>query len=247
MHSKTEGVCKTWEYDRIWVNLIESSVRVWKILSSTSWEEDQEKLRRLMSAHKSILVSLLACYKLNKTKGLKWIESESKPIHEIMTWNWSEVVVSCCLHQVRDSSCGPLFRHELRAGCDLPFILSENWFFLKIEIYWNPSAQNSSLTFLSSRGRKWAAIGMLHNYWVYDHFAAVVKMFMMWIENNHAAIAKQWFCTSGMWKCIIVVSENYLFFCTVIIIMNIITSSSSSSSSSSSHRHAPPHPNPSVT
>ena len=28
MHSKTEGVCTTWEYDRIWVNLIESSVRV---------------------------------------------------------------------------------------------------------------------------------------------------------------------------------------------------------------------------
>ena len=73
----------------------------------------------------------------------------------------------------------------------------------------------------------------LHNYTVYDHFAAVVKMSMMWIENKHAAKAKQWFCTSSMWKCIIVVSENYLF----CLHCHHHRTSSSWSSWSSSHHH----------
>ena len=127
---------------RIWQNMSEfdwKQCESWKLLHL---QQAEKKIRRNWGVwfqekrvekthwfcparpHKSILVSLLAFYKLNKTKGLKWIESESKK-HEIMTWNWSEVVVSCCLHQVRDSS-GQLFRHELRAGCDLPFILSDN-------------------------------------------------------------------------------------------------------------------------
>ena len=37
-------------------------------------------------------------------------------------------------------------------------------------------------------------------------------MYITWTENLHAAVAKRWFCSCGVWKCIIVVSENYLFF-----------------------------------
>lgn len=79
-----------------------------------------------------------------------------------MTWNWSAIVVSCCVYQALDSSCETLFRHEFRARWDLPFVLfdSHSWLAFKIEIH--PRKFRASL-FLSSRSGKEmnAVIGML--------------------------------------------------------------------------------------
>ena len=38
------------------------------------------------------------------------------------------------------------------------------------------------------------------NYLVPDLFAAVQKMYIIWTENEHATVAKRWFCSCRMWN-----------------------------------------------
>lgn len=104
-----------------------------------------------------------------------------------MTWNWSAIVVSCCVYQALDSRGETLFRHEFRTRWDLPFVLFDSWLDFKIEIH--PRKFQASL-FLSSRSGKEmsAVIGMLQ----YLRFFTVLKR----VHSKH--------CPSCPFLCILI-------------------------------------------
>ena len=85
-------------------------------------------------------------------------------------------------------------------------------------------------------------IGVAPNYWVPDPFAAVQKMYITWTKNEHAAVAKPWFCIMWHVKMYHCGFRKLLVFYTVIILQwhhqhqhhHHHGSSSSSSLSSSS-------------